>query len=215
MKQKITLAVLCFALFAALIVLVSGVDVAAIGPQETAVGLSHVNQAVHEALGENLSFYKITKLLGYAVLLLAACFALWGAVQCVQRKSLKKVDRSLWLLAGLYAATAVLYVLFEKIIVNYRPMLLPGETAPAASFPSTHTMLFCVILGSAAILAGRYIQAPQTRRLVQTVCVVLIAAGVILRLASGVHWFTDIVGGVLISGAMLFVFSALLDRKKA
>ena len=65
MKKKLSLSVLCFALFIALIAVVSTVDVAAIGPEETKIGLSHLNRAVHDTLGVNMGLYKITQYLGY------------------------------------------------------------------------------------------------------------------------------------------------------
>ncbi|MBR3106734.1 MAG: phosphatase PAP2 family protein [Clostridia bacterium] len=212
MKKRLSLSALFLALFIALIAVVSTVDVAAIGPEGTKVGLSHLNQAVHEALGENMGFlYNFTKYLGYAAILLALGFAAYGAVQLIQRRSLKKVDKALWALAGLYAAVALLYVLFEKVIVNYRPMIMPGDTAPEASFPSTHTMLFFTILGSVAMVAGRYVKNQNLALLIRVACVVLIILGVAFRLGSGVHWLTDICGGILISSALLLAFSAVLD----
>ena len=214
MKKKLALSALCFVLFLGLILLVSGVDVAAIGPCETTIGLSGINGAVRDAVGSRDALYKITKYLGYLTILAAAGFMLLGAAQFLRRRSLKKVDPALWKLAGLYAALAVIYVFFEKCVINYRPVLTAGETAPEASFPSSHTMLFCVILGSAAIMAGRYIRNPQTRRLAQIACVILAAVGVIFRLASGVHWFTDILGGLLISAALLLAFSASLEKNR-
>ena len=212
MKKRLSLSALFLALFIALIAVVSTVDVAAIGPEGTKVGLSHLNQAVHEALGENMGFlYNFTKYLGYAAILLALGFAAYGAVQLIQRRSLKKVDKALWALAGLHAAVALLYVLFEKVIVNYRPMIMPGDTAPEASFPSTHTMLFFTILGSVAMVAGRYVKNQNLALLIRVACVVLIILGVAFRLGSGVHWLTDICGGILISSALLLAFSAVLD----
>ena len=188
MKKKLSLSVLFFALFLALIAVVSTVDVAAIGPEGTKIGLSHLNQAVHEALGENMGFlYSFSK-------------------------SLLRVDKALLGLAVLYGTVGVLYVLFEKIIVNYRPMIMPGETAPEASFPSTHTMLFFTILGSAAMVSGRYLKDERKALLVKIACVVLLILGVAFRLGSGVHWLTDICGGVLISSALLLAFSAYLEK---
>ena len=212
MKKKLALSALCFMLFIALIVVVSTVDVAAIGPEGTKIGLSHLNQAVHNAVGVNMGLYKITKYLGYLTLLLAAGFGLFGLVQLIQRRSLKKVDKAILLLAGLYAAVAVLYVLFETFIVNYRPIILPDKAGPEASFPSTHTLLFFTILGSAAMMAGRYIKNPQRALLVRVVCAVLIILGTAFRLGSGVHWLTDICGGVLLSSALLLAFSAMLEK---
>ena len=214
MKKKLSLAALFLALFVALIAVVRTVDVAAIGPQETKVGLSHLNQAVHEALGENLMLYKITEYIGYAAILAALCFAALGLWQLIRGRSLAKVDRAIIMLGVLYVALGALYVLFEKFIVNYRPVIMPDETAPEASFPSSHTMLFTVILGSTAMVAGRFIKDAKIALLVRVACVVVIIVGVLFRLGSGVHWLTDIIGGVLISVALLLAFSAALDKCK-
>ena len=214
MKKKLTLSALCFALFAALIAVVRFVDVAPIGPQGTKVGLSHLNQAAHEALGENMMLYKITEYIGYAAILVALCFAGLGLWQLIRRRSLAKVDRAVIALGVLYVALGLLYVLFEKFIVNYRPVIMPGETAPEASFPSSHTMLFTVILGSAAMVADRYVKEPKLALLVRVACVVVIIIGVLFRLGSGVHWLTDILGGALISAALLLAFSAALNKGK-
>lgn len=212
MTKKLAISVLCLALFAALIAVLGTVDVAAIGPEGTKVGLSHLNQAAHDATGENFALYDITQYLGYATLLLAAGFAALGLMQLIQRKSLQKVDKALLLLAGLYAVVAVLYALFEKVIINYRPVIMPDETAPEASFPSTHTMLFFTILGSAAMVIGRYVKQPKAALLIRVACVVVIILGVAFRFGSGVHWLTDICGGILISSALLLAFSALLEK---
>ena len=212
MKKKLALSALFFVLFVVLIALVSGVDVAPIGPNGTSIGLSGINKAVHDALGTHMILHKLTQVLGYGSILLALCFALAGLVQWIKRRSLKKVDRVLWALAGLYVLVAAVYVIFEKVVVNYRPILMPGEVEPEASFPSSHTMLFCVILGSAAMLYGWYNRRAKSRRLVQGICAAAIVVGSVCRLASGVHWFTDILGGVLISAALLLLFSAMLEK---
>ena len=188
------------------------VDVSAIGPEGTAVGFSHVNQAVADSVGVHLQWYAATQVLGMQVLLLAAVFALAGLVQLVRRKSLWRVDPELLALACLYAAVFILYVLFEVVIINYRPILMPGEPHPEASFPSSHTMLACVILGSANLLAGRYVPAGRVQAALRVLCCVLTAVVVLGRLYSGVHWFTDICGGVLYGAALVFLFAEALDR---
>lgn len=213
-KTKVILGAIAAILFAALIVLLKEIDVAAIGPEGTTVGFARINQAVHELTGEHMKLYDITQYLGYAAIVVAAWFALVGLLQLIQEKSFRRVDRSIWALAVLYIAVAALYVFFEKFIVNYRPIIMPGETEPAASFPSSHTMLFFVIFGSAAMMAGRHIQNGAARIAVQALCWVLVAFAVAARLVSGVHWCTDIVGGVLISTALLLFFSAALPDRE-
>ena len=187
------------------------VDVSAIGPEGTAVGFSHVNQAAAEAVGVHLQWYAATQVIGMQVLLLAAVFALAGLVQLVRRRSLWKVDPELLALACLYGAVFVVYVFFEVVVINYRPIIMPGELHPEASFPSSHTMLACVILGSAMLLVKQYIPFRRTRLVLRILCGVLMAVVVLGRLYSGVHWLTDICGGLLYGAALLFLFAGALD----
>ena len=199
-------------LFLIWIAIIKLVDVSAIGPEGTEVGLAGINKAIHEALGVNMTLYKITDILGYVALLVAGLFALFGLVQLIKRKSLAKVDGAIYALAGLYVVTIGLYVIFEKVIINYRPVIMPDEVALEASFPSSHTMLACVIFGSAIVMIGKYIDNDMLCKLLialATVLLILVVAG---RLVSGVHWFTDIVGGVLISGALVFTFIGIVGK---
>ena len=198
-------------LAAVLIVLIRTADVRPIGPEGTSIGLSHLNQCVFRAFGVNILWYYITDWLGIAAILTALLFAVIGLIQLIKRRSLLKVDREILVLGGLYVLLLGLYVLFENAIVNYRPIIMPDGTHPEASFPSSHTMLVCVIMGSAAMLTGRYVKGRILRTALRAVCAASIGITVIGRLISGVHWFTDIVGGILISSALLELFSALKD----
>ena len=96
---------------------------------------------------------------------------------------------------------------------------MPDETEPAASFPSSHTMLICVIMGSTMILSGkylkRYIENKTIRDTIQALCGFFIVLTVFGRLACGVHWFTDILGGVLISIALVAAFAGVIDMIRA
>ena len=139
--KKIVWAVITGALFAALIVLLGRYDVAAIGPAGTEVGFSHINQMVHDLTGVNMIWYEITDYIGYGAIAICGMFALAGFVQMIKRRSLLKVDREIWALGGLFIAVIGCYVLFEKYIVNYRPIIMPGETAPEASFPSAISLV--------------------------------------------------------------------------
>lgn len=216
MKQRTKLVAACALtlLFLLFLVLVKTVDVAAIGPNETTVGFSALNGAVRDGIGVHMGWYKLTEVLGILAILVAAAFGVLGLLQLITRKSLFKVDAQILTAGVLYLVVILLYVLFEKAIVNYRPIIMPGETEPEASFPSSHTMLTFVVMGSVTVLLKKYIQNPTLLFVLRTVCGVILVLTVIGRLVSGVHWLTDILGGVILSAALLMWFSYGLKPMK-
>ena len=197
-----------------LIVLVRFVDVRPIGPEGTSIGLSRLNGFFFRLSGVNILWYHITDWLGVAAILVAFLFAMAGFVQLIKRRSILKVDREILALGGLYIVVIGLYVLFEIVIVNYRPIIMPDGTHPEASFPSSHTMLVCVIMGSAIMLIGKYLKEKPLCRVLRGICAAIIGMTVVGRLIAGVHWFTDIVGGILISIFLLSLFSEVLKRTR-
>ncbi|WP_243411832.1 phosphatase PAP2 family protein [Ruminococcus difficilis] len=197
-----------------LIALVRLVDAAPIGAQGTSIGLSHLNQFVFDLFGVNMLWYNITDWLGVAAVLTGFVFAVTGLVQLIKRRSLLKVDREILALGGLYIVVIGLYLFFENVIINYRPIIMPDNTSPEASFPSSHTMLVCVIMGSAAMLINRYIRNKPLNRILRAVCYVIIGVTVVGRLIAGVHWFTDILGGILISVTLLSLYEEVISHGK-
>ena len=192
-------------------VLVKTVDVQAIGPAGTSVGFSKINKAFADAFGFNNILYILTQLLGDAALLVVGFFGLGGALQFIKRKRILKVDRELLGAGTLYVVVLALYAFFEKVIVNYRPVIMPDETEPEASFPSSHTLLACVVFISAAILCETYVRSARARKITKSVFYALTAVMVICRLFSGVHWLTDIIAGLLYSAALLAAFKTFTD----
>lgn len=157
-KSKLTLASISLVGTVILIVMLRFVDIAPIGANKTSIGLSHLNRFFFGLFGVNMLWYTVTDWLGIAAILTAFVFSVTGFIQLIKRKSVLKVDREVLALGGLYLIVIGLYVLFEKAVVNYRPIIMPGGVQPEASFPSSHTMLVCVIMGSAVMLTGRYIK---------------------------------------------------------
>lgn len=215
MKNKGTFLMLGIsgALFALLIVLLRCVDVEPVGAAGTSVGLSHMNRFVFELTGVNMVWYNITDWLGLAAIFAAFLFAATGLVQVIKRRSILKVDKEILALGGLYILVIGIYVLFENVIVNYRPIVMQGCSNPEASFPSSHTMLVCVIMGSTIIIIGKYIKKKSLCMVIRGICAAVIAVTVVGRLISGVHWFTDILGGLLISTFLLALFSVLITEE--
>ncbi|WP_029324538.1 phosphatase PAP2 family protein [Butyrivibrio sp. AE3004] len=198
-------------LFIAHIVLLKIYDVDNIGPMETAVGFSHINGRIHDIFGINIIWYKITEIFGILALLVCAGFAFVGLMQLIRRKSLKEVDSIILKLGGLYAVVIFLYALFEKVIINYRPIIMPDATEPEASFPSSHTMLICVVMGSTILVIHNYVKNKKLVAVLQGLCVLIMVITVVGRLICGVHWFTDILGGIFISVALLAAFFGVME----
>lgn len=200
-----------FLLFAAFTIVVSLVDVQPIGPEQSEVGLATLNGFVFEHLGVNMGWYHLTEWLGLAVLLIPLCFAALGMGQMIRRKSLRKVDVPLMLLGAFYAVVAAFYLLFEKVIINYRPVIL--SEGLEASYPSSHTMLAICITGTAMIfLRSTPVIRPFWRMVFHVLSVLISAAIVSGRLFAGVHWLTDIIGGLLLSVALVELYHSSIRQ---
>ena len=188
-------------------VLVCFVDVQAIGPEGSSVGFATLNGCVHDFTGVNMSLYVITDWLGLVPIGVAFGFAVLGVVQWIKRKSILKVDRSILVLGGFYIVVMVVYILFEMVVINYRPTLIDGYLE--ASYPSSTTMLVMCVMPTAMMQLRARIKNKVFSRCVMIVIAAFIAFMVIGRLASGVHWITDIIGGALLSTAIVLIYYAI------
>ena len=208
------------AVFVLWTVLIRFVDVEAIGPRQSSVGFATLNGYIHNLTGVNMSLYIITDWLGlvpigvafsFAVLGLvpigiAFGFAVLGLVQLIKRKSLLKVDRSILVLGGFYIVVMAVYILFEIVVINYRPTLIDGYLE--ASYPSSTTMLVTCVMPTAMMQFSARIKSYLLGRCVMLVISLFVAFMVIGRLISGVHWITDIIGGALFSAGLVMTYYA-------
>lgn len=177
--------------------LVKFVDVSDIGPNLSSVGFSTINGAFHNLTGEIDFFYKLTKYLGLIPFLIVAFYGFIGVKQLIKYKSIKKVDKRIILLGCFYVLVLITYILFEKVIINYRPVLMDGELE--ASYPSSHTMLALCICLSSLMIAKNFIKNKNVLKYFNIGTIILMFILVIGRTLSGVHWLTDIIGGIIIS----------------
>jgi len=188
-------------------VLIRFVDVEAIGPRQSSVGFATLNGYIHNLTGVNMSLYIITDWLGLVPIGVAFGFAVLGIVQCIKRKSLLKVDRSILTLGGFYIVVMAVYILFEIVVINYRPTLIDGYLE--ASYPSSTTILVMCVMPTAMMQLRTRIKNDLFRRCVMLTITVFITFMVIGRLVSGVHWITDIIGGALLSTAIVLMYYSI------
>ena len=87
---------------------------------------------------------------------------------------------------------------------------MPGETAPEASFPSSHTMLIMTVMIAVMIVSDKYF-GNLFGAFIRVLCFLTVLVTVGGRLWCGVHWFTDIIGGILLSATLLFLFAAAVS----
>ena len=187
------------------------IDVQAIGPQESTVGFATLNSFVHNLTGTHMTLYVITDWLGLVPVAFGFGFAVLGLVQWIKRKSILKVDRSILILGGFYIVTLAAYLFFESYVVNYRPVLIGGYLE--ASYPSSTTLLVLCVMPTAAMQLRQRIKRPVLRRCVSIAITAFIGFMVIGRLISGVHWLTDIIGGILLSAGLVITYDSLIGGK--
>lgn len=215
-KKYFVLSAVLFIAFVVFTVLVKTVDVAAVGPMGSEVGFASINKAVSDAIGYNESIYKISEILGYLAIATVLIFGLFGVMQLYYKKGFKNVDKDLYALCGLYVLGLVVYAVFEKVVINYRPVIL--EEGLEASYPSSHTILAVAFISAAIVEFNARLKAKKAKIIVLTLCALDGIGVVVTRLLSGVHWLTDIIGSLLISSAcfVLFwgVFNIIVQNKK-
>ncbi len=212
-KVNVIITSCLFLAFIVFTILVKFVDVQAVGPNGSEVGFASVNGAIFKVFGYNKTLYDVTEILGYVTFLIIGFFAVLGLYQLIKGKSIKKVDYKILVLGCFYVVVLLFYILFEIIVINYRPVLMEGELE--ASYPSSHTMLSICVVTSAMVVLSEMLEKKKALRLTLVIVgYALIAFTVAGRLLAGVHWFTDIVGAMLLSFALIMLFYSTLDFVK-
>ena len=188
-------------------VAVATVDVQPIGPEDSRVGFAGLNQWLHQRTGVHMGLYVLTDWLSLIPFCFVAGFGFLGLYQWISRRSFWKVDRSILVLGGFYLITGSVFLFFEKCIINYRPVLMDGILE--ASYPSSTTMLMLCVMPTAVMQLRNRIRHKSLQKLAISAMTVFTLLMVIGRVVSGVHWFTDIIGGVLLSCGLVALYAAV------
>ena len=207
-RTGLIVSALLFALFIIFTLTVKTVDPAPVGWAGEIIGFSKVNRTMHDMFSYNDGAYQFTKTLGYICLMVVAVNGLYAAVDFFrQRGSIRLMDRKNVITRVFYVVVGLFYVLFEIVVINNRPI------AAEASYPSSHTMLaLCVLYSEFVLLGFRSERYGFAASILRVFCIIAMISMVVFRFLSGVHWFTDICGGVLLSLSLMCLYGTFIRR---
>jgi membrane protein DedA with SNARE-associated domain/membrane-associated phospholipid phosphatase len=160
-------------------------------------------KSLRSANGDNVALFLTT--LGEKKVLIPSMLVLFGWL--IYKKNWHTALHAL-LLLGL---TGFSVVLFKHLIHSPRPWGIL-HAPESYSFPSGHTTLSSVFyLGLALLLV--HLSQLRWKKLVYGLTILLIAAISISRIYLGAHWFTDVLGGWLLSASLLILVTISYNRK--
>ena len=185
------------------------IDVKPLGVNQTHIGLSTMNVSFHQLTGTNMFLYILTDWLGLIPVFVCICFGLLGCIQLIKRRSLIKVDYDLIVLGIYYIVVILSYLLFEKLPINYRPILIEGRME--VSYPSSTTLLVFSVMLSLYEKVNRRVVNIQSKNIIN-ICIVIFTVFMIGgRLLSGVNCLSDIIGSMFISLGYYFLYKGVLQ----
>ncbi len=209
-KKILTIGTSLLVLFILWTILVSIIDVKQIGPENSSIGFASLNKWFHNIFGVSMQLYIITDWLGLIPVFVGLIFAIFGLFQWIKRKNILKVDISILILGVFYIVVLGVYVLFEIIVINYRPVLINGYLE--ASYPSSTTMLVMCVMPTAIIQLNYRIKNSLLKKSLNIIISLFIGFMVVGRLLSGVHWLSDIIGGILFSLGIVLIYYSICKK---
>lgn len=214
-KRLLAMGIMFVCAFAIWTVLIQTVDVKPAGQNETSIGFAALNTAFFALTGVHMSLYTLTDWLGLIPIIVCMMFGIIGFTQTIKRKSVLKADLDITLLGIYYVVIILGYLIFEMIPINYRPVTIDGRME--TSYPSSTTLLVLSVMPTLAFKAKRRLKNTAAVKAIAYITAAFSAFMVIGRLISGVHWFTDIFGGVLLSCGLFRIYKGavlIIDSRK-
>lgn len=212
MKKKYWLTIILGVMAVLLTVSLMFIDKKAVGPGGSEVGFAGFNSAIAGGITPTKAWDKITDVTVAGLLAAGAVFAVMGLYQWISRKSFKKIDWNIKMLGVVYVLAGVLYVVFEKLVViNYRPSLVDGALEP--SFPSTHTLLAVTLALTVVLTLKDYVSSKGARVVLTCGLALLMLVTAAGRILAGMHWTTDVLGGLLYGATLVSLYANLRKEK--
>lgn len=205
-KKSLLMGIISLAMFVVWTVLILTVDVQPLGQNGTSIGFATFNCWFHHFTGVNMAIYTITDWMGLVPVVICLIFAGIGLVQLIKRRSIFRVDADIMILGVYFVIVFLAYAIFEIIPINYRPILIEGRME--ASYPSSTTLLVLSVMPALVEQIKRRLSGIRVKQIITIAAIAFSVFMVTGRLISGVHWFTDIVGGELLSAGLFMLYKA-------
>lgn len=97
-------------------------------------------------------------------------------------------------------------VLFKNVFRRSRPLIMLIEKPIDFSFPSGHTMCSIVFYGFLIYVVSKFVKNVNIKRVINIILIIIIFLVPFSRLYLGVHFFTDIFGGMILGIVCLLMF---------
>lgn len=205
-KKNLLIGSIFLAMFVIWTTLILTVDVQPLGQNGTSIGFATFNCWFHHFTGVNMAIYTITDWMGLVPVVICLIFAGIGLGQLIKRRSLFRVDADIMILGVYFIIVFLAYAIFEMIPINYRPILIEGRME--ASYPSSTTLLVLSVMPALIEQIQRRLSGIKMKRIITIAAIAFSVFMVAGRSVSGVHWFTDIVGGILLSAGLFKLYKA-------
>lgn len=203
-KTSFIFGIMNIILFAIWTILIQMIDVQPIGAKGSEVGFATINSWFHSLTGVNMTIYTITDWSGLVPVFICMIFGFVGLIQLIKRKNLLKVDFDIRILGVYYVIVILCYLIFEMYPINYRPILINGFME--ASYPSSTTLLVLCVMPTLVFQVNQRLKNDKIKRIICIITIGFSLFMVVGRLISGVHWLTDIIGSVLLSVGLFYLY---------
>ena len=207
-KKLLFTGILLIVVFAIWTLLIQVVDVQPIGQNGTNIGFATFNIRFHELTGVHMAIYTMTDWMGLIPIFVCTIFGGIGLRQWIKRRSLLKVDRDILFLGIYYVIVIFGYLIFEMIPINYRPILIEGVME--ASYPSSTTLLVLSVMPTLTFQMNRRMKNMTVCKMLSILTILFSSFMVVGRWICGVHWFTDIIGSIILSTGLFYVYKGVV-----
>lgn len=116
------------------------------------------------------------------------------------------------LLLGNLAAAGLLVVVLKNIYQRPRPSILHLVEEHGFSFPSGHSLAATLVFGSLVIISHHRIKDKLRRRAAEGLFALMIALILLSRVYLGVHYPTDVLGGLILGVGVLHLEYPFYDQ---